>query len=36
MIGRPNRVVEVLSRRRPLALAMIRKLRGQFEIPAGV
>lgn len=34
MIGRPNRVYEVLSRRRPLTLAMIRKLHAQLGIPA--
>lgn len=34
MIGRPNRVYEVLSRLRPLTLAMIRKLHAQLGIPA--
>jgi HTH-type transcriptional regulator/antitoxin HigA len=33
-IGRLNRVYEVLSRSRPLTLAMIRKLHEQFGIPA--
>ena len=34
MIGRINRVYEVLSRRRPLTLAMIQRLHGQLGIPA--
>ena len=33
-IGRLNRVYEVLSRTRPLTLAMIRKLHADFGIPA--
>jgi len=34
MIGRLNRVYEVLSRRRPLTLAMIQRLHGKLGIPA--
>lgn len=34
MIGRRNRVYEVLSRRRPLTLAMIRRLHADLGIPA--
>lgn len=34
MIGRSNRVYEVLSRRRPLTLPMIRRLHEQLGIPA--
>ncbi|MDL2328349.1 transcriptional regulator [Desulfosarcina sp. OttesenSCG-928-A07] len=34
MIGRMNRVYEVLARKRPLTLAMIRKLHGELGIPA--
>ena len=34
MIGRMNRVYEVLNHRRPLTLPMIRKLHGQLGIPA--
>ena len=34
MIGRINRVYEVLSRRRPLTLAMIHRLHRQLGIPA--
>ncbi len=34
MIGRRNRVYEVLNRKRPLTLAMIRKLHQQLGIPA--
>lgn len=34
MIGRINRVYEVLNRRRPLTLAMIRRLHGKLGIPA--
>jgi hypothetical protein len=34
MIGRINRVYEVLSRRRPLALAMIQRLHSGLGIPA--
>ncbi len=36
MIGRRNRVYEVLARRRPLTLPMIRRLHAQLGIPAGV
>jgi HTH-type transcriptional regulator/antitoxin HigA len=36
MIGRRNRVYEVLARRRPLTLPMIRRLHTQLGIPAGV
>ncbi|MDL2286005.1 transcriptional regulator [Desulfococcaceae bacterium OttesenSCG-928-F15] len=34
VIGRMNRVYEVLNRKRPLTLKMIRNLHGQFGIPA--
>ena len=34
VIGRINRVYEVLNHTRPLTLKMIRKLHGQFGIPA--
>lgn len=34
MIGRLNRVYEVLARRRPLTLAMIRRLHAQLGISA--
>jgi HTH-type transcriptional regulator/antitoxin HigA len=34
MIGRLNRVYEVLSRRRPLTLTMIRRLHRDLGIPA--
>lgn len=34
MIGRINRVYEVLSRRRPLTLAMIQRLYSELGIPA--
>lgn len=34
MIGRMNRVYEVLNRKRPLTLAMIRKLHTGLGIPA--
>ncbi|HSC95434.1 MAG TPA: transcriptional regulator [Burkholderiales bacterium] len=34
MIGRINRVYEVLSRRRPLTLAMIQRLHAKLGIPA--
>ena len=34
MIGRMNRVYEVLNHTRPLTLPMIRKLHGQLGIPA--
>ncbi|MBL8471783.1 MAG: transcriptional regulator [Rhodocyclaceae bacterium] len=36
MIGRKNRVYEILSRKRPLTLAMIRRLHQQLGIPAEV
>ena len=36
VFGRTNRAYEVLSRRRPLSLAMIRKLHNDFGIPAEV
>ncbi len=36
IIGRPNRVYEVLSRKRPLTLAMIRRLHRSLGIPAEV
>jgi HTH-type transcriptional regulator/antitoxin HigA len=34
MIGRSNRVYEILARRRPLTLPMIRKLHENLGIPA--
>ncbi len=34
MIGRRNRVYEILNRKRPLTLSMIRKLHQQLGIPA--
>jgi len=34
MIGRINRVYEVLSRKRPLTLAMIQRLHNELGIPA--
>ena len=34
MIGKSNRVYEVLSRKRPLTLAMIRRLHQSLGIPA--
>jgi HTH-type transcriptional regulator/antitoxin HigA len=34
MIGRLNRVYEVLNRRRPLTMAMVRRLHAQLGIPA--
>lgn len=34
MIGKLNRVYEILNRKRPLTLAMIRKLHEQLGIPA--
>lgn len=34
MIGRINRVYEVLNRRRPLTLAMIQRLHSELGIPA--
>lgn len=36
LIGKPNRVYEVLNRRRPLTLAMIRRLHQGLGIPAEV
>jgi HTH-type transcriptional regulator/antitoxin HigA len=36
MIGRSNRVYEVLNRKRPLTLAMIRRLHQKLGIPAHV
>ena len=36
MIGRSNRVYEVLNRKRPLTLSMIRRLHRQLGIPAQV
>lgn len=36
MIGRTNRVYEVLNRKRPLTLAMIRRLHESLGIPAAV
>ncbi len=36
IIGRSNRVYEVLSRKRPLTLAMIRRLHRSLGIPAEV
>ncbi len=36
MIGRRNRVYEVLNRKRPLTLAMIRRLHRELGIPAEV
>lgn len=36
MIGRMNRVYEVLNRKRPLTLAMIRRLHRDLGIPAAV
>ena len=34
MIGRLNRIYEVLARRRPLTMTMVWKLHKQFGIPA--
>jgi HTH-type transcriptional regulator/antitoxin HigA len=34
MIGRLNRVYEVLNRKRPLTMAMVRRLHRQLGIPA--
>jgi HTH-type transcriptional regulator / antitoxin HigA len=34
MIGRLNRLCEVLARRRPLTMAMARRLHKQLQIPA--
>lgn len=36
LIGKPNRVYEVLNRKRPLTLAMIRRLHKGLDIPAEV
>ena len=36
IIGRSNRVYEVLNRKRPLTLAMIRRLHHSLGIPADV
>jgi HTH-type transcriptional regulator/antitoxin HigA len=36
MIGQPNRVYEVLGRKRPLTLRMIRRLHKELGIPAEV
>ena len=36
MIGGRNRVSEVLSRKRPLTINMIRRLSERMHIPAGV
>ena len=36
MIGKSNRVYEILNRKRPLTLAMIRKLHHSLGIPADV
>lgn len=36
IIDRSNRVYEVLGRKRPLTLAMIRRLNAQLGIPASV
>lgn len=36
LIGKRNRVYEVLNRKRPLSLAMIRRLHAGLGIPAGV
>jgi HTH-type transcriptional regulator/antitoxin HigA len=36
MIGKSKRVYEVLNRKRPLTLAMIRRLHTQLGIPAQV
>ena len=36
IIDRSNRVYEVLSRKRPLTLAMIRRLHSSLGIPAEV
>jgi HTH-type transcriptional regulator/antitoxin HigA len=36
IIGKSNRVYEVLNRKRPLTLAMIRRLHEEFGIPAEV
>ena len=36
IIGKSNRVYEVLNRKRPLTLAMIRRLHKSLDIPADV
>ena len=36
IIGKPNRVYEILNRKRPLTLAMIRRLHRTLGIPAEV
>lgn len=36
LIGRSNRVYEILNRKRPLTLEMIRRLHRQLGIPAQV
>ena len=36
MIGRRNRVYEVLNRKRPLTMAMVRRLHAQLGIPADI
>ena len=36
IIGKSNRVYEVLGRKRPLTLAMIRRLNARLGIPASV
>jgi len=36
LIGKSNRVYEVMNRKRPLTLAMIRKLHQALGIPANV
>ena len=36
MIGRSNRVYEVLARKRPLTLPMVRALSSLLDIPAGI
>ena len=36
MIGKPNRIYEVLNKKRPLTLAMIRRLHRGLGIPAEV
>lgn len=36
IIGKNNRVYEVLSHKRPLTLAMIRRLHQSLDIPAEV
>jgi HTH-type transcriptional regulator / antitoxin HigA len=36
LIGKSNRVYEVLNRKRPLTLAMIRRLHRKLDIPAHV